>query len=76
MYTTQDYTDLAAIWGYADALYAEWVLEGDTGPRPALLANWDQEDLAAYCGGEFAKAEYAPGRLVREVAEYLKEIAE
>lgn len=56
-------TDLSAAaesLGYQNTMYAEWV----TVPlaeqkRPALLHNWSEEDLVAFCGGKFATNYYA-----------------
>jgi hypothetical protein len=49
------FSTLTAVYGFQNDLYAEWLLMGDKGTRPCRFKNWDKEDLAAYCGGEYTK---------------------
>lgn len=53
------YNQAAAIYGYQNSLYGEWLLVGDSGDRPCRPENWPIEDRVAFLGGEHAKKYYS-----------------
>ena len=48
------YNQVCAIYGYQQhPQYGEWLIDGNSGPRPCRFENWDHNDLIEYVGGEF-----------------------